>query len=275
MHLVLILVTLTVVANGGTVRKTRAACNQAMAEMDKCNQRAYATYQQAYAAGDDGRPNWMARKSCNYMTSTVDHCTNMLLGECYTWEEVVEMKDQQFKGIIQQLETSIDDWNSDMCPPVRAHIKRMNGEVEGVEEIPEEQEETCSEVQANFKKCTRLAFRGYQDAFAKGNDGRPDWVARKSCNYMTAAVEDCGNNMIGQCNTEEEVTEMKDYQFQGILNQLATGVHEWDSEKCPVVKSHIERMREEVEVLSELSKDDILPLTVFSYILDTLSFLID
>ena len=53
---------------------------------------------------------------------------------------------------------------------------------------------------------------------------------------MTAAVEDCDNKMIGQCNTEEEVTEMKDYQFQGILNQLATGDHEWDSEKCPAVK---------------------------------------
>ena len=134
--------------------------------------RAYATYQEAYRAGDDGRPNWMARKSCNYMTSTVDHCTNMLLGKCYTWEEVVEMKDQQFKGIIQQLESSIDDWNSDMCPPVRwediiadillrqtyirAHIKRVNGKVEDVEEIPKEQKENCSEVQANFKKCTRL-----------------------------------------------------------------------------------------------------------------------
>jgi len=105
---------------------------------------------------------------------------------------------------------------------------------------------------------------------------------------MTAAVEDCGNNMIGKCNTEEEVTEMKDYQFQGILNQLSSGVQEWDSNKCPAVKSHIERLREEVEVLSQPSEEDVLPLTVFSpgrtlytllsvfsYLLDTLSFLID
>jgi len=268
MKSVLMMVTLIAMASGGTLRKTRDNCNQVMTDMNKCNQRAYATYQTSYGAGDDGRPNWMARKSCNYMTSVVDHCTNMLIGNCHTWEEVVEMKDQQLQGIIQQVESSIDDWNSDMCPPVRAHFMRINGEVEEVEEIPEEEEEICSEVQANFNKCTQLAYKGYQEAYAKGDDGRPDWMARKSCNYMTAAVEDCGNNMVGKCKTEEEVIEMKDYQFQGILNQLATTLDEWDSEKCPAVKSHIKRIRGEVD-----GDDTVLPFAIFSYLVDTLSFL--
>ena len=87
-----------------------------------------------------------------------------------------------------------------------------------------------------YNLCLPSAYKGYQEAYAKGDDGRPDWMARKSCNYMTAAVEDCGNKMIGKCKTEEEVIEMKDYQFQGILNQLATTLDEWDSEKCPAVK---------------------------------------
>ena len=39
---------------------------------------------------------------------------------------------------------------------IRAHIKRINGEVEEVEEIPEDEEENCSEVQDNFNKCTQL-----------------------------------------------------------------------------------------------------------------------
>ena len=38
---------------------------------------------------------------------------------------------------------------------------RINGEVEEVEEIPEEEEETCSEVQANFNKCTQLYVLTY------------------------------------------------------------------------------------------------------------------
>ena len=53
---------------------------------------------------------------------------------------------------------------------------------------------------------------------------------------MTAAVEECGNMMVGTCNTQEEVVELKDFQYQGILNQLAEQVKEWDSEKCPVIK---------------------------------------
>jgi len=267
MKSILIMVTLIAMANGGTVRQTRDNCDQVVADMNKCNQRAYMTYQAAYQAGDDGRPNWMARKSCNYMTSAVDHCTNMLIGNCHTMEEVVEMKDQQLKDIIKQVQSSVDGWNSDMCPPVRAHFKRINGEVEEVEEIPEK-EESCSEVQANFDKCTQLAYKGYAEAYAKGDDGRPDWMARKTCNYMTTAVEDCGNNMIGKCKTEEEVTEMKDYQFQGILNQLATTLDEWESEKCPAVKSHIQRIRGEVD-----GYDTALPFAIFSYFIDTFSLL--
>ena len=33
------------------------------------------------------------------------------------------------------------------------------------------------------------AYGDFQRAFAAGSDGRPDWLARKSCNYITAAVE--------------------------------------------------------------------------------------
>merc|ERR1719318_498236 len=87
------------------------------------------------------------------------------------------------------------------------------------------------------------AYYDYKAAFEAGDDGRPDWMARKSCNYMTAAVEDCGNILIGDCNSEEDVIEMKDQQLKGILHQLQTNIEEWDSEKCPAVKSHIERMK--------------------------------
>ena len=33
---------------------------------------AYEEYKEAFAAGDDGRPDWLARKSCNYMTKTIE-----------------------------------------------------------------------------------------------------------------------------------------------------------------------------------------------------------
>ena len=33
------------------------------------------------------------------------------------------------------------------------------------------------------------AYDDYKAAFEAGDDGKPDWMARKACNYMTAAVE--------------------------------------------------------------------------------------
>ena len=37
--------------------------------------RAYTEYKQALKAGDDGRPDFLARKSCNYMTEAVEVCS--------------------------------------------------------------------------------------------------------------------------------------------------------------------------------------------------------
>ena len=42
--------------------------------------------------------------------------------------------------------------------------------------------------------------------------------------------------MIGECETKEKVTVMKDEQIKGILAQLKTSIAEWDSDKCPAVK---------------------------------------
>jgi len=61
-------------------------------------------------------------------------------------------------------------------------------------------------------------------------------MARKSCNYVTAAVEECGNKLIGDCYSEEEVTRKKDAQLDGKLEQLSESISEWDSDKCPVIK---------------------------------------
>jgi len=116
--------------------------------------------------------------------------------------------------------------------------------------IIRKERDTCDQVLADFDACTLQAYNDYKVAFEAGDDGRPDWMARKSCNYMTAAVEDCGNKLIGECNTEEEVNENKDHQLKGILIQLQSSVEEWDSEKCPAIKDHINRVKGE-EIVEE------------------------
>jgi len=116
--------------------------------------------------------------------------------------------------------------------------------------------DACAELLAEFDSCKTKAYDDYKAAFEAGDDGRPDWMARKSCNYMTAAVEDCGNTLVGECNSEEDVNEMKDQQLKGILHQLQTSVEEWDSEKCPAIKSHIERMKGDTADEEETPDED-------------------
>eukprot|EP00092_Neocalanus_flemingeri_P061507 GFUD01073963.1.p1 GENE.GFUD01073963.1~~GFUD01073963.1.p1 ORF type:complete len:162 (-),score=54.72 GFUD01073963.1:53-538(-) len=107
------------------------------------------------------------------------------------------------------------------------------------------QSHACDQTLGNFITCTGLAYKNYQSVLEAGEDGRPDWLARKSCNYMTDAAEECGNKLAGQCYEEEEVMDRKDDQLKGILSQLETSVEGWDSDKCPAVKAHIDRMRGE------------------------------
>jgi len=96
-----------------------ADCNKLVADMNVCNSDAFSDYKAAISAGDDGKPNWMARKSCNYMTVAVEDCTNLLLGDCYGQKEVERMKKQQLKGILGKMEKTVEEWDSNLCPLVR------------------------------------------------------------------------------------------------------------------------------------------------------------
>merc|ERR1711887_126049 len=97
--------------------------------------------------------------------------------------------------------------------------------------------DACDDLNKAFYECTQKAYTEYTEAITAGDDGRPDWYARKACNYVTAAVEDCGNKLIGECMTEEQVNTEKDRQIVSVLEGLSSN-EEWDSEKCPAVKAH-------------------------------------
>jgi len=111
-----------------------------------------------------------------------------------------------------------------------------------------EKKRRCRKVTNDFNKCTQKAYQDYRTAMSGGDDGRPDFAARKACNYLQDSVEDCGNVLLGECNTAEKVAEIKDNQIRGTLKNLETSIHHWDSEKCPAVKASINRMRGEPEV---------------------------
>jgi hypothetical protein len=43
----------------------------------------------------------------------------MLLGDCHSPEDVRARKDHQVAGILQQLESRVEAWDSGKCAPVR------------------------------------------------------------------------------------------------------------------------------------------------------------
>merc|ERR1711908_188199 len=61
----------------------------------------------------------------------------------------------------------------------------------------------CAAIQTAHGECTTKAYADYQAAWAAGDDGRPDWVARKTCNYLTGSIEDCGNKLVVRCHWTE------------------------------------------------------------------------
>jgi len=100
--------------------------------------------------------------------------------------------------------------------------------------------EECEKINVAHKECVKTAYDDYVAAHGAGDDGRGDWEARKSCNYVNAAVGDCGDLLSG-CYGEEGTTAQKDHQVETILKQLERTVGGWDSSKCPVVREYLER----------------------------------
>merc|ERR1711862_848014 len=141
----LVLSTFTTNSSANTLRVERDACDDKNEELEACRLGAYEEYKEAFAAGDDGRPDWLARKSCNYMTKTIEECSEGMVGECMTEEEVNEMKDHQLKGILEQLSATINEWDSQKCPAMKAHLDRTNAAAEDEEETPEEVDSAAQE----------------------------------------------------------------------------------------------------------------------------------
>merc|ERR1711936_469972 len=113
----------------------------------------------------------------------------------------------------------------------------------------------CDKITLAHEECVKLAYDNYVAAHGAGDDGRGDWEARKSCNYVNSAVGECGDVLSG-CYAEDEVTARKDHQVEAILNQLEKMVGGWDSSKCPVVSEYLERQAGDDEDDEEAADGD-------------------
>jgi len=113
----------------------------------------------------------------------------------------------------------------------------------------------CDKITIAHEECVKLAYDNYVAAHGAGDDGRGDWEARKSCNYVNSAVGECGDVLSG-CYAEDEVDARKDHQVEAILDQLERVVGGWDSSKCPVISEYLERQAGDDEDGEEAADED-------------------
>merc|ERR1712029_798419 len=73
---------------------------------------------------------------CRKVTQDFNKCTRQAYKE-YSAAKVAEIKDNQIRGTLKNLETSVHHWDSDKCPAVKSSIDRLKGEPE-VEYVPTE-----------------------------------------------------------------------------------------------------------------------------------------
>merc|ERR1712226_1294628 len=115
----------------------------------------------------------------------------------------------------------------------------------------------CDKITLEHQECVKVAYVNYVATHGAGDDGRGDWGARKSCNYVNVAIGECGD-MLGGCCGEEEVVARKDHQVAAILKQLERDVGGWDSSKCPVVSEYLERQAgvdDDGEVVADVEEE--------------------
>merc|ERR1719430_616560 len=113
----------------------------------------------------------------------------------------------------------------------------------------------CEKINFEHQECVKATFDDFVAAHGAGDDGRGDWEARKSCNYVNAAVGECGDLLSG-CYGEEGATAQKDHQVETILKQPERTVGGWDSSKCPVVREYLERQADNTDDVEEEETGD-------------------
>ena len=63
-------------------------------------------------------------------------------------------------------------------------------------------------------------------------DGRSDYLERKVCNHIAAAMN-CSNRISRDCFLKEEVTFLRDNDIITLLAIEGDLINHWDSKKCP------------------------------------------
>lgn len=117
-------VTIFAAVEAARIRRESANCEKSTTSHSECVKQEYGSYVAEHGAGDDGRGDWEARKSCIFVNTAVGKCGDVL-DECYGEDEIDAKKDHQVAAILKQLERTVGGWDSSNCPVVSAYLERQ------------------------------------------------------------------------------------------------------------------------------------------------------
>merc|ERR1711874_950625 len=76
-----------------------------------------------------------------------------------------------------------------------------------------------------------------------GGDGRPDFAERKTCNFLTQYVECQTKGGLDRGSMATRMDAEMEFQLKIQLNDMEA--QHWDIEKCPAVRTVLERLKKE------------------------------
>jgi len=77
----------------------------------------------------------------------------------------------------------------------------------------------------------------FAKATESGEDDRPDMLERKTCNMMTAIVDDCQKPILEKCFSQAYSDDVMEKYVRRLLKVAKIEAKSWDNDKCPAVKS--------------------------------------
>jgi len=201
----------------GTQGTEDEVCEIAKQTFDSCNDQARATFS-----------GFGCSSACDFVTSLAS-CLADLTSTCPELEGTLLKKTKKY---LVRMEAATPNWDQAACPGALA-LKLKYPTLD------------CSNAEREFTQCHAEAYKTYQTELAAGEDGREDFVERKTCNWITDTFQTCHDAMVAtRCKTHAELNAMVDVGLHGILTNLVATQPAWDSSLCPTASAHLVRWEE-------------------------------
>jgi len=168
---------------------------------------------------------------CNFVASLAI----CLESSTSSWPSCPGLKEallKKTKKMLVRMEASTPGWDGAACPAA-VTLKSKYPSLD------------CSEADKQFTECHAQAYTTYQTELAAGGDGRPDYVERKTCNWITETFQNCHDAMVAtRCKTHSDLNALVDAGLHSIITNLEATQPAWDSSLCPTASAHLVRWEE-------------------------------